>query len=204
MYVENVRTRSAKSRIQDQDPAAKSLLTHTVLFHPPTAVPSSANSPRNGHLAVVAGKLHGLAQGISMGSLRLTGLLLGTITALGCGGSHPSYSTLRPPRAAAAGTIEPTSNLERSLLGRLDTLSEGQALKSAEGMAVVDRVYTAASGRRCRTVHLRFSAQQAIDRLACNDAEHWFFVPTLNATAPGAADTTTANHKLAANREAQP
>lgn len=67
---------------------------------------------------------------------------------------------------------------DRALLGQLSGLPSGTPRRIGNELVVAEAPYSAASGRRCRVVHLSEApAKSAISRLACSDGESWFFVP---------------------------
>ncbi len=102
------------------------------------------------------------------------------LIAVSCSSSHrpeprdPSYASLVEP-----GTREPSDDVERAILARLGELEPG-AEEHIDGQVVVAGApYAAASGRTCRTVTIRPSAQAAkpSSRLACLVEDVWAFVP---------------------------
>jgi hypothetical protein len=75
-------------------------------------------------------------------------------------------------------TIEPGSDAERTVLQQLDHLAPDQPRTVGTTTVIAGREYAAASGRRCRTVHITDSKSHASQRhLACRDGNGWFYVP---------------------------
>ena len=96
----------------------------------------------------------------------------------------PSYAALVEPA-----TREPTDDVERAILKRLDEL-EANAEETIDGHVVVAGApYSAASGRTCRMVTIRASARarESRSRLACVVDSVWAFVPEV-LRLPGAED----------------
>ncbi|MBN1607772.1 MAG: hypothetical protein JW940_14135 [Polyangiaceae bacterium] len=76
------------------------------------------------------------------------------------------------------GTLQPGSDAERAVLKQLDALAPDQPRTAGTTTIVAGPEYAAASGRRCRTVHLTDSKRHASQtHLACRDRNGWFYVP---------------------------
>lgn len=85
----------------------------------------------------------------------------------------PSYTVLTKP-----GTRPPANDVERAVLAQIDKLPAGQASTVAGRNVTAGAMYTAASGRRCRTVTLQPSAATAAkSMLACKFDNRWAYVP---------------------------
>jgi hypothetical protein len=86
----------------------------------------------------------------------------------------PSYAQLVEP-----GTREPSDDVERAILARLGELEPGVEEHIDGQVVVAGAPYAAASGRTCRSVIIRPSAQAAKprSRLACLVEDVWSFVP---------------------------
>ena len=76
------------------------------------------------------------------------------------------------------GKLEPGSDAERTVLRQLDALAPDQPRTAGTTTIVAGPEYAAASGRRCRTVHVTDSKSHASQtHLACRDRSGWFYVP---------------------------
>lgn len=75
---------------------------------------------------------------------------------------------------------------ERALLAQLPRLPTGKPQR-VQGLSVVaDEPYEAASGRRCRPLHVQAAgAAHGAPRLACSDGTSWFFVPDVFVSSTG-------------------
>lgn len=109
---------------------------------------------------------------------RVAALLCALVAGWGCGGSQPPSdeqiwyeASLRPSH------LEPTSEQERTLLSRLDSLPSGEPVTVDGGTYVVEAPYYAASGRRCRTLRAAGGTESLGSRLACEGEGGWYFVP---------------------------
>jgi hypothetical protein len=77
-------------------------------------------------------------------------------------------------------TLEGRTEDERAVLAQLPRLPTGKPQRVRGTSVVADEPYEAASGRRCRTLHLQDGAQPNFtDRLACTNGKQWFFVPNV-------------------------
>lgn len=89
----------------------------------------------------------------------------------------------RAPEEAAAtdhgGRVEASTPLERELLGKVEGLPVGTSSVGGEKVSA-EGAYDSASGQRCRRVSWSKGA-----RLACRDADGWYFVPDVFGAAGG-------------------
>lgn len=80
--------------------------------------------------------------------------------------------------------VQARSETEREILRRLPQLRDGVESIAGSARVVADASYAAASGRTCRTLHVKFGATgRAKQRLVCNDGSAWFFVPEVGLNA---------------------
>lgn len=107
-------------------------------------------------------------------------LLLAATFLLGCGKKHEARSPEDVVATESAGRVEPASESERAILKSLDKLPAGQAQTVGREQVTASAPYFAASGAHCREVS--WGKEQ---RLACREAEGWYFVPdVLGAAGP--------------------
>jgi hypothetical protein len=103
-----------------------------------------------------------------------------------CASSTPKGADAQMLTDAAdrGGRLEPASDAERAVLQQLDALAPDQPRDSGTTTIVAGPEYEAASGRRCRAVHVTISKSRASQtRLACRDGNGWFYVPDVLAVA---------------------
>lgn len=71
-----------------------------------------------------------------------------------------------------------TSATEREVLRQLPQLHGHAELQLGDVSVVIDPVYAAASGRRCRELHVTVKSRGNVQhRLACSEGSVWFLVP---------------------------
>lgn len=107
-------------------------------------------------------------------------LLLATAGLSGCASMPDLASMMGAPveapdqNADADATPALPADPDQQALGRLDDLAAGASLGLTNGAtAVVEPTYTAASGRLCRWVDMRYANGSDNRRLACRHAGGW-------------------------------
>jgi hypothetical protein len=84
------------------------------------------------------------------------------------------------------GTLAAQTPLERDLLQQVASLKTATAQRIGDSMVIADSPYQAASGRRCRSIHVTAAgAGAAVQRLACTNGNAWVFVPDVFGDGPG-------------------
>jgi len=114
-------------------------------------------------------------------------VLFALIVGLGCGsGPSPREQDIWYTPSLRPGQVPPTTAGERELLARLGQLPSGQAVSLEGQVFVPGEPYQAASGRTCRPIGVgEPDAEHEGDRrLACEDRQHWVFVPDVFADPP--------------------
>lgn len=104
-------------------------------------------------------------------------LLLAAVLLVGCGKKHEARSPEDVAATENAGRVEPASEGERAILKSLDKLPSGKPQTVGREQVTAGAPYFAASGVRCREV-----AWAKEHRLACREAEGWYFVPSVFGT----------------------
>jgi hypothetical protein len=107
--------------------------------------------------------------------------LLSLLVAVACS-SPPNISARDAADANDTGaTLVAKNEAERSVLRQLSQLPAGRPSRVGDETVVADIAYVAASGRTCRALRLATSSDPKTweQRLACKDAQHWFFVPDI-------------------------
>jgi hypothetical protein len=67
---------------------------------------------------------------------------------------------------------------ERQVLARVAGLPSGTATRVGDATVNAEALYSAASARSCRALHITLSASRPpVHRVACSDGKAWFFVP---------------------------
>lgn len=110
----------------------------------------------------------------------------------GCGSAPPSDHEIAYARSMRPTTELATTATEERALERAANLPSDEAVQLEGQTVLAGPIYTAASGRRCRELHIGDG-----ERLACEalDAEGWVFVPDVFtqpiSTSGGAAQVST-------------
>lgn len=71
----------------------------------------------------------------------------------------------------------PADEAERRLLAALPQMPPSSPRRIGERTITAGVPYEAASGRKCRVVHVARGNTGSSSRLACSDGARWFFVP---------------------------
>ena len=103
------------------------------------------------------------------------------VVMLGCGSASQNRDAEAPTPLLGSGKAEAASPAEAKVLEQLERLPVAQA-RTVDALSVVaDAPYAAASGKTCRRLTLTplEPPKTSRTRLACKDAGHWGFVPSV-------------------------
>lgn len=103
------------------------------------------------------------------------------VVMLGCGSASHNRDAEAPTPLLGSGKAEAASPAEAKVLEQLERLPVAQA-RTVDALSVVaDAPYAAASGKTCRRLTLTpiEPPKTSRTRLACKDAGHWGFVPSV-------------------------
>lgn len=107
-----------------------------------------------------------------------------TVVGVACSSPPEARTAEEVKLTESGGRHEPEDETEREILSLLDQLAADQA-RPVHGYTVrAGAAYASATGRPCREVQLEATsgassggAKASTTRLACRDADSWFFVP---------------------------
>ncbi len=111
--------------------------------------------------------------------MKLQSSMLISFALLACSSPPDARSSADAQAIESGGRRAPTTDEERQLLDAIAAAKPGGSAQLGKIKLAISGEYAAASGATCREVSIAGSARSDSQRLACGDAEGWFFVPSV-------------------------